>query len=47
MQNETEFWQVILAWIVILIPIALFDLAALKWGVVTSGDKGGRTILEV
>lgn len=47
MENDIELWEVGLAWLLVLIPVLLFDLAALKWGVVTSGDRGGRMLLEV
>ncbi len=46
MEQNIAGWQVLLAWAVVLIPILLFDVAALKWGVFTSGDRGGRVPLE-
>ncbi len=47
MEQNVAGWQALLAWATILIPTILFDIAALKWGVVTSGDRGGKTTLEV
>ncbi len=47
MEHNITGLQVLFAWATILIPIILFDIAALNWGVVTSGDRGGRTTLEV
>jgi hypothetical protein len=47
MENVNLGWEVILAWLGVLAPIVLFDLAALKWGVVTSGNRGRNTYLEV
>jgi hypothetical protein len=46
-ENGFAGWQVMLAWMAILAPVILFDIAALKWGVVTSGDRGGKTCIEV
>lgn len=47
MEDIGANWQALVAWMAILIPFVLFDIAALKWGVVTSGDRGGKTYLEV
>lgn len=47
MESEIELWQVGLTWVLLTIPFLLFDLAAIKWGAVTSGDRGGRAFLEV
>ncbi len=37
--------DLIIAWAAILIPFILFDIAAIKWGVYTSGDNGKKTPL--
>ncbi len=39
MENLSQV-QVLLAWAVVIVPFILFDIAAIKWGVYTSGDRG-------
>lgn len=39
--------QAVVAWLAVVLPIIALDVAALKWGVVTSGDRGGKTYLEI
>ncbi len=43
----TSIFETMIAWAVILIPFILFDIAAIKWGVYTSGDHSLPTSLEV
>jgi hypothetical protein len=47
MENGLAGWLVLAAWMAVLLPFILFDIAALKWGVVSSGHRGGKTSLEV
>ncbi len=46
MENLYSNYQALCAWAIVVIPFILFGIAAIRWGVYTTGDRGPKNTLD-